>query len=149
MEAKQGDHLIGCSLNGCIIWLFVIGHCLNFNFSDRRALTGIGSGLGFRLQPRHRSLLSLILSIPLQSFVLVEVKNYGQLQVYQELPRWLSGKESACHCRRCRTWGLIPGWEDPLEEEMATHSSILAWRIPWTEQHSGLQLTGSQRVRHD
>ena len=41
------------------------------------------------------------------------------------------------------------GWEDPLEEEMATHSSILAWRIPWTEEPGGLQSTGSQRVRHD
>ena len=36
------------------------------------------------------------------------------------------------------------GWEDPLEEEMATHSSILAWRIPWTEEPGGLQSTGSQ-----
>ena len=41
------------------------------------------------------------------------------------------------------------GWEDPLEKEMATHSSILAWRIPWTEEPGGLQSTGSQRVRHD
>ena len=38
------------------------------------------------------------------------------------------------------------GWEDPLEKEMATHSSILAWRIPWTEESGGLQSTGSQRV---
>jgi len=41
------------------------------------------------------------------------------------------------------------GWEDPLEEGMATHSSILAWRIPWTEESGGLQFIGSQRVRHD
>ena len=41
------------------------------------------------------------------------------------------------------------GREDPLEKEMATHSSILAWRIPWTEEPGGLQSTGSQRVRHD
>ena len=39
--------------------------------------------------------------------------------------------------------------EDPLEEEMATHSSILAWEIPWTEEPSGLQLMGSQRVGHN
>ena len=37
-----------------------------------------------------------------------------------------------------------PSWEDPLEKEMATHSSILAWRIPWTEQPGGLQSSGSQ-----
>ena len=41
------------------------------------------------------------------------------------------------------------GGEDPLEEEMATHSSILAWRIPWTEEPGGLQPIESQRVGHD
>ena len=41
------------------------------------------------------------------------------------------------------------GWEDPLEKEMTTHSSILAWRIPWTVEPGGLQSTGSQRIRHD
>ena len=47
------------------------------------------------------------------------------------------------------TWVLSLGQEDPLEKEMATHSSILAWRIPWTEGPGGLQSMGSQRVRHD
>ena len=41
-----------------------------------------------------------------------------------------------------------PGWEDPLEKEMVTHSSILAWRNPWTEKAGKLQSTGSQRVGH-
>ena len=41
------------------------------------------------------------------------------------------------------------GWEDPLEEEMATHSGILSWEIPWREQPGGLQSMGSQRIRHD
>ena len=45
--------------------------------------------------------------------------------------------------------GSILGWEDPQEKEMATHSSILAWRIPWTEEPGGLPSMGSQRVRHD
>ena len=40
-------------------------------------------------------------------------------------------------------------WEEPLEEGMATHSSIPAWRIPWTEEYGGLQSLGSQRVGHD
>ena len=44
---------------------------------------------------------------------------------------------------------LSLGWEDPLEKEMATHSSILAWRIPWTEEPGGLQSVGLQRVRHN
>ena len=41
------------------------------------------------------------------------------------------------------------GWEDPLEKEMAPHSSILAWKIPWTEEPGGLQSIGLQRVGHD
>ena len=40
-------------------------------------------------------------------------------------------------------------WEEPLEEEMATHSGILAWRIPWTQEPGGLQSRGSQKVRDD
>ena len=41
------------------------------------------------------------------------------------------------------------GWEDPLEKEMATHSSTLSWKIPWTEEPGRLQSTGSLRVGHD
>ena len=47
------------------------------------------------------------------------------------------------------TWVRSLGQEDSLEKEMATHSSILAWRIPWTEEPDGLQSMGSQRVGHD
>ena len=47
------------------------------------------------------------------------------------------------------TWGRFRGWEDPLEKEMATHSSILAWKIPWTEEPGGLPSMGSQGIRHD
>ena len=46
------------------------------------------------------------------------------------------------------TWVRSLGWEESLEKEMATHSDILAWRIPWTEELSGQQFMGSQRVRH-
>ena len=45
--------------------------------------------------------------------------------------------------------GSIPGWGRSLEKEMATHSSILAWKIPWAEEPDRLQSMGSQRVRHD
>ena len=60
---------------------------------------------------------------------------------------WLSGKESTCQCRR---HGFDP-WvgKIPLEKGMATLSSILAWRIPWTEEPGWLQSMGLQRVRHD
>ena len=47
------------------------------------------------------------------------------------------------------TWVQSLGWEDPLEKEMATHSSILAWKIPQTEKPGRLQFMGCQRVRHD
>ena len=60
----------------------------------------------------------------------------------QVIPRSLSGKESTCNAGN-----LV--WENPLEKGMATHSSILAWRIPWTEEPGGLQSMESQRVAHD
>ena len=60
-----------------------------------------------------------------------EVKNLPTVQELQE------------------TWIQSLGWEDPMEEDMATHSSILAWRIPWTEEPGGLQSMGSHRVGHD
>ena len=47
------------------------------------------------------------------------------------------------------TWVQSQGQEDPLEKGMATHSRILAWRIPWTEEPGRLQSMGSQRVRHN
>ena len=61
-------------------------------------------------------------------------------------PGGASGKESVCQCRRHRRGGFDP-WAP--EEKMATHSSILTWRIPWTEKPSGLQSIASQRVRHN
>ena len=65
------------------------------------------------------------------------------------LPRWLSGKESTCQCRRHRRQVQSLGQEDPLGEEMATHSSIFAWRILGTEEPGGVQSMGSHRVRYD
>ena len=61
-------------------------------------------------------------------------------------PWWLSGKESVCDAGdRVRSVGR----EDPLEEERATHFSILAWEIPWTEEPSGYSPWGPKRVGHD
>ena len=48
-----------------------------------------------------------------------------------------------------KTWVQVLGWEDPLEKEMAIHSSTIAWKIPWTEEPGRLQSIGSQRVGHD
>ena len=61
-------------------------------------------------------------------------------------PWRLHSKESACNAGDP---GSNPEWEDPLEEEMAIHSSILAWEVWWTEEPSGPQNVGSQRVRRD
>ena len=47
------------------------------------------------------------------------------------------------------TWVRSLGWKDPLEKEMRTHSSTLAWKIPWAKEPGGLQSMGSQRVGHD
>ena len=47
------------------------------------------------------------------------------------------------------TWARSLGWEDPLEREMATYSSTLAWKVPWTEEPGRLQCMGLQRVGHD
>ena len=64
------------------------------------------------------------------------------LGVLGGFPGGSDGKESACNA------GDL-GWENPLEKGMVTHSSILACRIPWAEEPSGLQSMGLQRVRHD
>ena len=62
----------------------------------------------------------------------------------QGLPRWHSGKESACQCRRCRRPRFHPWvWKVP-GEGMATHASVLAWEMPWTEESGGLWSMGSQ-----
>ena len=68
------------------------------------------------------------------------------------LPWWLSGKESTCNAGDTRDMGSLVqslGREDHQEKGMATHTSILAWRIPWTEEPGKLQPMGLQRVRHD
>ena len=69
---------------------------------------------------------------------------YGMLKSGSLL--WLSGEASSCNTGDT---GSILGQEDPLEKETATHASIPAWRIPWTEEPGGLWSLGSQRVGHD
>ena len=74
------------------------------------------------------------------------IHTYGHLHIYIAFPGGSDGKESACDMGNL---GLSPGWEDPLEKGMATHSSILAWIIPWTEEPGELQAMGLPRVRYD
>ena len=65
----------------------------------------------------------------------------------------LGGSPGGSDCKECtslqKNWVRSLDWEEPLEEGMATHSSILAWRIPWTEEPNGLHSMGSQRVGRD
>jgi len=64
-------------------------------------------------------------------------------------PGGSSGKEPACQYKRPKRWVQSLGQEDLLEEDMATHSSILAWKNPWREEPGRLQSIGLHRVRHD
>ena len=63
------------------------------------------------------------------------------------LPWWLSGKECLSVQEMQEPWVRSLGQEDPLEKEMATHSNVLAWRIPWTEEPDWLQFMGLQKSR--
>ena len=106
-----------------------VGHSLfNLgNYLGNLSFSWLADGEGRRQNSYHcnLALLSLLLRVSLVA------------QMVKHLPAM----------RETRVRSL--GWEDPLEKEMATHSSILAWRIPWTKEPGGLQSTGSQRVRHD
>ena len=68
---------------------------------------------------------------------------------YQELRASVVAQRLKCLPAMWETWVRSLGWEDPLEKEMATYSSILAWRTPWTEEPGRLQSMGSLRVGHD
>ena len=59
-----------------------------------------------------------------------------------DIPQWLSGKELTCSAGDTGDVGLILGGEDPLEKGMATHPSVLTWRIPWTEESGGATVHG-------
>ena len=76
------------------------------------------------------------LLIDIAQFTTKEVGKYLETQMVKNLPAM------------CETQVHFLGWEDPLEKGLSTHSSILAWRIPWTEEAGGLQSMGSQRVGH-
>ena len=74
---------------------------------------------------------------------------YIYICIYRDFPDGSAGKELACNAGDIGSLGRSLGQEDPLEKEMATHSSILAWRMLWTEEPGGLQSMGSQGIRHD
>ena len=81
--------------------------------------------------------------VPLQSHLLFL---FHLIDLKTNNPILRNGKESACQCRGHKLPSV--GWQDPLEEDMATPSSILAWRTSWTEESERIQSIGSQRVWH-
>ena len=76
----------------------------------------------------------------------LEILIWVWIRTYMGFPGGSEGKASACNAG---DWVQFLGQEDPLEKEMATHSSTLAWKIPWTEKPGRLQSMGLQRVGHD
>ena len=78
-------------------------------------------------------------------YVCVCVCIHMYVYMYMGFPGSSDGKDSACNVGNL---GQPLCWVDTLQEGMAVHSSILAWRIPWTEEPGGRQVVGSQRVRH-
>ena len=73
----------------------------------------------------------------------------GASHILEPLLSSLVAQTVKCLPTMGETWVQSLGQEDPLEKEMATHSSTLAWKIPWTDEHGRLQSMGLQRVRHD
>ena len=80
-------------------------------------------------------------------FKVEEAEKDPEVTLGKRLPWWLRWVNHLSAMQETQVQSL--GWEDPLEKEMATHSSTLAWKIPWTEELGRLQSMGSQRVRHD
>ena len=124
----------------------------------QRSLAGYSSWGGKELDGTEGLTLSLSLShssrqasyqwikIPIDKFP----ENMSSQSKTRGFPGGASGKESAYQCRRHkRCWFDSLGWEDALEKGLATQSSIFAWRIPRTEEPSGLPSMGSHRVGHD
>ena len=72
--------------------------------------------------------------------------DWGKEKILRSFPGGSAGKESACNVGDP---GLVPGLERSTGKGLETHFSILAWKIPWTEEPGRLQSTGSQRVGHD
>ena len=102
-------------------------------------LFSVSVSIRFLVYGYHEIFISISVSIPIYVCVYIYLCDYASLvaQTVKDL--------SAMQETRVRSLG----WEDPLEKEMAAHSSILAWKIPWTAEPGRLQTIGLQRVRHD
>ena len=93
---------------------------------------------GYQMVPNHADTFYLVCNI----FLCL----YSYFWAFQ-VAQWVKNSPARQQMQETRVWSL--GLEDSLEEGMAAHSRILAWRIPWMEESGGLQFIGSQRVRHE
>ena len=91
----------------------------------------------------------ILKTIQIESKLVVFGWSYLQMQSYRGLPKIEMAQRVKNLPAMQETQALSLGWEDLLEKEMATHSSIFAWRIPWTEEPRRLQSMRLQRVGHD
>ena len=83
------------------------------------------------------------------AIIIINIIYYYLLYTSSEISKHLVAQTVKRLPTMRETWVRSLGWEDPLEEEMATRSSTLAWRIPWTEEPGSLQSIGSRRLRQD
>ena len=134
-----------------IYLMYCLFPSLELNFLRERCLSVLFSFLPSvpRTEPDRRKLNQWIneVNITLKKLNPKLPPRWDSIWLYspvQGLPQWLNRKESACSAGATGDAGSSLGWKDPLEESMATHSSILAWRIPWTGEPGRLQSVGSQ-----
>ena len=128
----------------CLIPLFLIKIKMCDLSVLPQGLSRVGSNHLTRKNKDYRNFWELVIE---QNYY--SNSNYINL-LNRGFPGGASGKESTCQCRRPKRCGFDPSvGNDPLEEGMATHSSIVAWRIPWTEEPGGLQSRALQRVGHN
>ena len=149
-EEKSSSCWALLSLQGMRAPLF--GPCILFNWSFYLLIFLQKKYPGFSLlQPSHLLWKSLFLLSPSGTQPPREPRGHS---LHCHSPNNLDGASLVAQRVEClpamqETQVQSLGWEDPLEKEMATLSSTLAWKIPWMEEPGGLQFLGSQRVRHD
>ena len=132
-EASWKESSIG--VEGLVFFFCTEVSFRTFNVEDTRVRLGQGS--------KQLSVWQLVLLLTIWQTI------GPYLQNVWGVPGGAGGKEPACQCRTQETQLPSLGRDDPLQEGTTTHSSILAWRTPWTEEPGALQSVGSERVGHD
>ena len=156
-DQTRVSHVVGRRFTVCTTYLmYCLFPSLELNFLRERCLSVLFSFLPSvpRTEPDRRKLNQWIneVNITLKKLNPKLSPRWENIWLYstvQGLRQWLNRKESACSAGATGEAGSSLGWEDPLEESLAAHSSTLAWRIPWTEEPGWLQSMESQRVGHD